>query len=137
MPELRPFNSRGEGMGCLDYEIFRNVAASGADRSADGQHKTAAGGKAQNVGGPGEGNEAVNVVIAIGATADDTKRQIDFGVGLFGARRRHHQPPPGFLFSASAADDVSSESPDFSLASILTRSSGSGLRSRACDHWKR
>src|SRR5205085_127634 len=50
-----------------------------------------------------------------------------------------NHPPPGagFLCSASAAEDASSGSPDLSLASIFTRSSGSGLRSRACDHWKR
>src|SRR6266699_2109589 len=55
---------------------------------------------------------------------------------VVGSARRHLlQPPPGFLCSASGA--VSSGSPDFSLASILTRSSGSGLRSRAWDHWKR
>jgi len=51
--------------------------------------------------------------------------------GVFG---RRHLPQ---LCSASAAGAVSSGSPDFSFASILTRSSGSGLRSRACDHWKR
>src|SRR6516164_7536526 len=47
---------------------------------------------------------------------------------------RRHLPQ---LCSASAAGAVSSGSPDFSFASILTRSSGSGLRSRAWDHWKR
>ena len=38
--------------------------------------------------------------------------------------------------SADAADDVSDGSPSLSLASIFGRSSGSGLRSLACDHWK-
>jgi hypothetical protein len=55
--------------------------------------------------------------------------------GVF--RRRQLPQAPGYFCSASAAEAVSSGSPDFSLASILTRSSGSGLRSRACDHWKR
>jgi uncharacterized membrane protein YfcA len=50
-------------------------------------------------------------------------------------RRHRLQPPPGFLCSASGT--VPSGSPDFSLASILARSSGSGFRSRACDHWNR
>jgi hypothetical protein len=50
-------------------------------------------------------------------------------------RRHLLQPPPGFLCSASGT--VPSGSPDFSLASILARSSGSGFRSRACDHWNR
>jgi hypothetical protein len=43
---------------------------------------------------------------------------------VFG-RRHLPQPPSGFLCSAAGA--VSSGSADFSLASILTRSSGSGL----------
>ena len=52
------------------------------------------------------------------------------------ARESNQPPSPDFL-PALACDEVSSGSPSFSLASIFGRSSGSGLRSRACDHWNR
>src|SRR5262249_56192935 len=93
----------------------------------------AAGGEGQGLAPAGESNEALDVVIAVGTAAEHAQRQIDLGGRFFGVRGRRHlsQPPPAFLCSASAAEAVSSGSPDFSLASILTRSSGSGLRSRA------
>src|SRR5262249_56916241 len=98
-----------------------------------------AGREGQSIAHAGESNEALDVVIAVGTTAEHAERQIHLGGRFFGARGRRHQPqpPPGFLCSASAAEAVSSGSPDFSFASIFTRSSGSGLRSRAWDHWKR
>ena len=44
------------------------------------------------------------------------------------------QPPSGFFLPALAVE-VSSGNPVASFCLIFTRSSGSGLRSRACDHW--
>src|SRR5262249_17064337 len=89
--------------------------------------------KRQNIADASEGNQAIDLMVTIGAAADNAEGQVDFGGRLFDARDRHDQPPPGFLCSASAPDEVSSGGPDFSCASMLISSSGWGLRSRAWD----
>ena len=57
------------------------------------------------------------------------------GIAAIAATSEAAQPPSGFFLPALAAVEVSSGRPVASFCLILARSSGSGLRSRACDHW--
>src|SRR5665213_329293 len=96
--------------------------------------------QSERVGKLSEGHQAFQSVITIGAAAEHAQCPIDLGGSLFDQRCSHkiYYPPSPLLFSgltALACDEVSSGSPSLILASILGRSSGSGLRSRACAHW--
>ena len=111
------------------------------ERTAYFERETFARSETQAIADARENDQGFELVIAVGAPAADFERQVDLGGRRFDecATRRMPlvaQPPlPGFFFAASVAEDVSSRSPDLSFSSIFLRSSGSGLRSRACDHW--
>src|SRR5262249_61410953 len=88
-------------------------------------------------------NQRLDLVVAVGAAAENPQRQIDFCRSLFEQRRAHTktyrssncvQPPSPLFLPALACDEVSSGRPSLSFSSILGSSSASGFRSRAWAH---
>ena len=131
----------------LEHEIVVGRSRGRGGRAAHRQRQRAAGHQgqtiAETVAAVREHDEAREPVIAVGAAAEHGERQIDLGRRGFGeldarrpaARRKSYPPLPGFFGLASAAEVSSGDIPDVSFCSIFASSSGSGLRSLACDHW--
>ena len=141
-PGLEPGDALAQRGERFEHQIVGNRPACGGERPGDVERGIAARLQAERVGEVGEGHQAFKLVIAVGAAAEHAQCQIDLGGSLFdqrrvtrASRRRHAQPPSPLFLPALACDEVSSGSPFLSLASIFGRSSGSGLRSRACAHW--
>ena len=138
--EPDPTDAVAERTRGLENEILVGRSCRTRARTVHDERKWRTNLEHQAVAGARKAHQAFELVIAVGAAADDAQRQVDLGKGRFGKVRsganlsdlEAHPPSPGFLASA---DDVSSAKPDLSFCSIFTSSSGSGLRSRACDHW--
>ena len=89
----------------------------------------------------GKGDEAFELMIAIGTAAEHAQIEIDLGAGARRQRQSHdvrpaarRRQPPSFLVSSTAFAEGSSR-PRSILRRIFSKSSGSGLRSRAWFHW--
>ncbi len=125
----------------LEHQIVVRCASQSGGRPAQRQRQPTTGHKAQPVGGGSEHHDAFNFVIAVRAPAENAERQIDLGGRVVdersGQSKRPQPPLPAFFAFASAEEDVSSCRPSLIFASILGRSSFSGLRSRAWFHWNR
>ena len=140
--EPQSVDTFGERTRRLEHEIVAVRARRVRGRAGHVERKRVAGSKCQPVADIGERHQAFELVIAVRPAAEHMQREIDLGgrelrqiAGAWPSRM--DQPPlPGFLPAlAVSAGCASSISPVRSFSSIFLRSSGSGLRSRACAHW--
>ena len=84
-PSMRSDNSRA-ALSTRLSAISPDAAAVGPRTTSDRLRPRV---KGQSVADRGEGDQALDVVIAVGAAADDAQRQVDLGGRQFGARSRH------------------------------------------------
>ena len=142
-PSRNPVDAFGERARRLEHEIVAARARRFRGRAGDVECERVAGSKRQPVADIGERHEAFELVIAVRPAAEHMQREIDLGGRERPPDRLSPQPPrmdqppsPGFLPAfAVSAGCASSISPVRSFSLIFLRSSGSGLRSRACAHW--
>jgi hypothetical protein len=73
----------------LEHEIVRKLAAPGRHWPAHRKRKGAIRRKIQSIRDAGESDQALDVVIAVGAPRDDAERQVDLGWRPFDPRSRH------------------------------------------------
>ena len=138
-PELEALDALGERARGLQHQIVADRSGRRRGRPVDGERERAPRRKGQRVADAGEHHETLDVMVAVGAAADDAERQVDLGGRPFGARGRPRCSAAAGLgggVGGGGRRGGSSARPDFSFSRIFSRSSGSGLRSRACAHWK-
>ena len=92
-PEAQAGDALGEAMGGAQHQILGHCAGGGGGRAIDGERERLARREAQRIASAGEGDEALELVIAVGAAAENMKGQIDLGGG---ARREHEFPCLGW-----------------------------------------
>ena len=139
-PPLRPGTRRAQGGFGLQHQIVGIGPAGRGIAAGDGETGVRARLQRERVGDAGKDDQAFQLMIAVGAPADDAQGQVDLGRSLFGERRGHarrisrRRRPSSPPWPATTAPRRGRSS---AWPRTLISSSGSGFMSRACAHWKR
>ncbi len=90
-PPVRPGTRAPSAAAALSTRLSAVAPQTPPNGPGDGERRLSRGRERQRVANVGEGDQALELMIAVGATADDAQRQVDLGGGEVGGDSVHAQ----------------------------------------------